>query len=150
MKIDLFTIAEGGLPDSRGAITLLAVNQRVVTSEKFPFTHKATVFVTLSSEGEEENLAEPSLLAIRLRDTKSEIQFTFSQPIAVPPNTWEDLPQLVNLVIDVPVTATSPGVFTIEVEHSPTGERFERKLYIVDAEVVRRQADPDSPRKAFD
>jgi hypothetical protein len=157
VAFDVLALAEGVVADIRGALTLVGINQRVLAPTILPFVIKQRLVVVISDEipeskGSEFGQAPDGVVSIQVFDPAGEDIFLAREVIKLPAEKkWEDLPLVVNMIMDVDVRGASYGVYLIEVTYTPADSvevtrRF--PIYVVEPRVAMSTG--TGPDKAFD
>lgn len=159
MKIDILILAEGAVIDGRGTLSLIGVNQRVISPLSLPFHIKQRLIMALSDEAPES--PEPEFgqipsgeVAVKVLDPTGSATFATSEEIKAPTEKqWLDLPLVLNVIMDVDIKGDSYGIYTVEVRYTPpdSGEQLHRfPIYVVSPQMAfntetfpRRAITPD-------
>jgi len=137
MKCDLFVLAEGVTNDARGALTLVGINQRVISPAALPFraTFKAVVGITDEIDGPDGpdfEVLPDGELRVRVIDPSGTSQFAVSQIFKMPQEKPQDkIPTVVNIIADVVVSGDSYGTYSADIAYRfADGEEESRRFYI--------------------
>jgi hypothetical protein len=137
MTCDLFVLAEGVTNDARGALTLVGINQRVVSPATLPFrsTFKAVVGITDEiggPDGPDFEVLPDGELRVRVSDPSGVPQFAVSQVFKMPQDKSQGMiPIVVNIIADVVVSGDSYGTYSADISYRFTdGEEESRRFYI--------------------
>lgn len=153
---DTLIFAEAAVNDSRGAMTVIGLNQRVIAPAATPFNMRQRVVMTFSDEvpgslGKEFGELPGGSVSIRVLDPDGLAVFAVSEDIEVPKEKrWTDLPLLATLVVDIDIKGDAYGIYVVEVMHRGDGleEQIRRvPIYIVNPSIA--VSAPVKPAEAF-
>jgi hypothetical protein len=116
LAVDLAVLADVAVPDSRGNLTLVGVNPQVLIAEEYPVQFAPFLLVMLKDDDGSETLLPGRIVNATVEATgpDGEVLFVFPlthQPIAPPP--FPALKPRVQVVGQVPFTASKPGDYTV-------------------------------------
>lgn len=114
--VDLAVLAEGAAADSRGSMTLVGVNPNVLLAETFPVQFSPILLVTLKDDQEAGTLTPGRLVAATVKATGPDGEVIFIAPAirqVITPSPLPALPPKINVLAQVPFTASKNGTYTI-------------------------------------
>ncbi|MGV9282335.1 hypothetical protein [Streptomyces sp. NPDC003730] len=155
MRIDSVLLAEGVTNDARGAFTAVGVNQKIISSAVLPFAVKQNLVLVFTDEAEDSEFSAPEgkdfSVSVRLFDPEGQASFAVSQPLPKVGKSWVDLPALLNLVVEVPVSGSRYGRYSLEAALLEKGVVKEKKVItlFVTPSLNLTSVSPEKPGKAF-
>jgi hypothetical protein len=140
IKVDFAALAEGAAGDSRGNLTLVAVNPQVLVAEQLPAQFSLIlVVVIVDQESNDPTITPGRNVTARIEATGPDGSVLFvaqlRQEIVRPPNPG--LEPRVQIVAQVPFMAAKPGDFTISAHITVVGEGEEELGEITASRIVR-------------
>jgi hypothetical protein len=145
MNFDTVVLAEGVTTDSRGAFTVVGLNQRVIALRQLPTQVRLTLLAIFSDEADDqqEGFASPARnikVAVTLRSPSGSVMFAAtSGPVPQAPKQWQDLPGFGNFIVDLPLVAETTGVHRVEIdleEDNAVVDRAAKRIYVVRASTL--------------
>lgn len=134
MKFDFLALAEGAAEDSRGAITLVGVNQNLVVSPTLPTPFRRTLFAYVSEEEGQAPLPSgtPIAMAFRAESPSGNVVVAGTGAGALGNKPYPDLPGAVQFAVDLAGVAGEYGAYKLICEISIAGSslRASRHLYV--------------------
>lgn len=149
LAINLAVLAEGATFDSRGSLTLVAVNPQTLVAEQFPAQFAPIFVVTVGEdvEGDTYKVIVPGhgvKSRVQATDPDGNVVFYTQLQQVVPPVPHPNLPPRVQLIAQVPFAAQKGGEYKvsgrIEVTSADGQEETveaERKVLVVDLATLR-------------
>jgi hypothetical protein len=147
--VNLAVLAEGLGSDSRGLLTLIAVNPQSLVAEQLP-AQFAPVFVVAieedASPGAATFLAPGRTASVRVQaaDEDGNVVFYSQQEQVVPPAPHPNLPARMQLIAQVPFAAQKGGLYEISARitlHGPDGQdeevRAARNILVMDVATLK-------------
>jgi hypothetical protein len=116
LVVDLAVLAEGMATDSRGNITLVGANPNIFLLEALPFQMSPFLLVALKDDEGAKTLAPGRVIAATIRVTGPDGEVIFIAPAhrqTITPPPHPALLQRVNIVGQVPFTASKNGTYTV-------------------------------------
>jgi hypothetical protein len=156
MRLDLVVLAEAATNDTRGALALIGVNQRVVVPTALPFSLKQRVVMMFSDDagetpGEGFDEVLDGDISIKVFDPSDVQRFAWNQELKLPTEKrWVDLPLIANIIVDVDLSGDSYGVYIVEVSFKSADSREDVRrfpVYVVGPQVATSET--EAPRRAF-
>jgi hypothetical protein len=142
LVVNLAVLAEGAATDARGNLTLVAVNPHALIAEELP-AQFGPVFVAIIED--DEDAETPQILTpgaavsakVEVTDPDGGALFMAQfRPMVLPPPNPGMRPRL-QVLAQVPFTASKPGKFTVSAHVEVIGDRAEPPNAITAARVVR-------------
>jgi hypothetical protein len=132
--MELVATADAVAFDSRGAPTIVGLNQRFFPVGLAPPAVKLTVLVVVT-DGDDPGPTFPECLVnVRIRRDTGEVRFAFTHQLRMAPKIWPELPAFVHAPLDVIMVPDRTGRQDIEVELVHEGtvvDSATRSLYVV-------------------
>ena len=137
LHIDWLGTAEGAVLDSRGAPTLVGLNQNVITPEGFPVAWTSSIFVFVT-EDPEDLPSDPEIsgvIRIEFKDPRNEIISVSTQTIKTQ-RKYENIPATIAAAAQVMLAIQEPGRYTISATLKSSaedigGEHGEKYVYVI-------------------
>lgn len=134
MKFDFLALAEASAEDSRGAITLVAINQNLVIAPALPAAFRRTAIAYVTEEDGDTPLppGTPVSIAFRIESPSGKVIVAGTGNGALGTKPYPELPGAVQLAVDVVGTATEYGGYTLTCEVSVAANVItaSRQLYV--------------------
>jgi hypothetical protein len=139
LTIDWMGIAEGAVLDSRGAPTLVAMNQNVVTPDSLPAPWASAVFVFLAEEPEDLSPEGDISASIRLefKSPSGEVISVSTQAVKNQ-RKYKDIPANIAMVAQVVLALQESGRYVIAATLKQSGDDehthyLEKYFYVIEA-----------------
>lgn len=155
MRVEQVLLAEGVTNDSRGALSLIGVNQRVIASPNLPVNIRLQCVVMLTDEVADEDRtfdeSAPGNVSIEVLRPDGTTAFAVTQPIVRVQKRFVDLPVLINVISGIVVTGTTHGVFMLRARYiPPNGEPQQERHVPIYVVAPPPTLTPEAPMRAFD
>lgn len=156
MLFDFLALAENAANDSRGALTLVGLNQRVIAPLSLPFDFNQRLVIGVSDElknssGSEFGQVPDGVISIKVLDPSGDAVFVTNEEVKLPgEKRWLDLPLLANVVVDLNFRCNTYGIYVIEITHTPSDSEEQMRrfpVYIVSHQVALNR--DKEPGRAF-
>ncbi len=115
MKLEWIILAEGIGQDSRGAFTLIGINQNVLTIPRLPRATKRIVMPHLVVDEKEFKPGDSVAFKVSVISPSNEILSAHPGQIALGEVMWPDLPVALDLPVDVMLNCSEYGAYRVEV-----------------------------------
>lgn len=114
LHLEWVGIAEGTVIDSRGAATLVGVNQNVLTPQTVPFAWAVSIFMLLTEETDSPSDAQDSsgLATLNLLGPDDSVLSSTTQTVKVQ-RKYPDIPATMALAAQVVIAIQNFGRYTI-------------------------------------
>ncbi len=137
LHLEWLGIAEGSVIDSRGAATLVGVNQNVVTPQTLPFAWSSSVYVFVTEDPDDISDSQEisGTITLDFLDPDDDIVSSTTQTIKNQ-RKYKEIPVTIALAAQVVLAIEKPGRFAIactlrSANDSETPERQRKYLYIL-------------------
>jgi hypothetical protein len=155
MRVEQIFLAEAAVTDSRGALALIGVNQRVLVIPAMPFSIGLRCVVTLTDEvagtiGREFDRQTNGNISVGVVDPEGRTTFSVTQMVGGPEKRFADLPTILNAISDLSITGTSYGIYGVQINFSAVDGGAQEQtipIYVIPQPTF---TDSDSSTRAFD
>lgn len=143
MRLDWMILAEGLGQDSRGAITIIGVNQNVFETPLLPGVTKRAVLVHFVDDDRDLKIGDQLNFRVRVVSPSEEVINAQGAQATVGPSRWPDLPLSIDFPIEIVMNCPEYGSYRIELDAQfPEGVTLKGSviLYVVEPSVAESRS----------
>jgi hypothetical protein len=136
-------LAEGLGQDSRGAITVIGVNQNVFETPSLPGITKRAVLVHLVDDDRDPKIGDQLNFRVRVVSPSEEVINAQGAQVAVGPPRWPNLPLSIDFPIEIVMNCPEYGPYRIELDAQfPEGVTFKGSviLYVMEPSIAESKS----------
>lgn len=140
-------LAEGLGQDSRGAITIIGVNQNVLEASSLPAVTKRAVLVHFVDDDHDLKIGDQLNFRIKVVSPSEEVINAQAAQANVGASRWPDLPLAIDFPIEIILNCPEYGSYRIELDAQfPEGVAFKESvvLYVKELSAAESKAQLDA------